>query len=84
MSVDEVILKQVIPTLRGVDESPTGRVSAVLLGDYSIHEIGVLLTNRLLTLIIGSWESIQATVVSHLLSLRVRPGYEAWGGSAIR
>jgi len=32
-------------------------------------------TDRLVTLIIGSCEPIQATVGSQLLSLRVRPGY---------
>jgi len=46
--------------------------------EQSTHIIGVLLTNRLLTLIIGSWESILATVITYLLSLRVRPGYGAW------
>jgi hypothetical protein len=42
---------------------PIGRQLSVTIDSRggSIHEIGVLLTNRLLTLIIGSWESIQAT-----------------------
>jgi hypothetical protein len=40
--------------------------------------------NRLSTLIIGSWESIQATTRHELLSLRVRPGYGLGVGSIIR
>ena len=50
----------------------------------STHEIGVLLTNRLVTLIIGSCEPIQATTLIELLSLRVQPGLALGGGSPIR